>query len=122
MPLPNDGWNGGTNERIIAWNLYAAYKSINYERGCRLLQSKISSYDREFYSVFGKQCSILGNKFIYPKFKYFGLYREKIRLEVDEFELADVRDPIYFYNRFYTHPNEEYEKQIDNVFKLHGML
>lgn len=118
----NDGWKGGANERIIAWNLYAAYKSINYEQGCRLLQSKITSYDREFYNIFSKQYAILGNKFIYPKFKYFGLSGEKIRLEINEFEVADIRDPAYFYNRFYVQSDEDYEMQIDKIFELHGIV
>lgn len=101
---------------INSWNLYTAYKLINYERGCNLLLSKREVYERKIPPYFG-------NLFVYfiPKMMYASTGTTKY-LNITGFCEKESKNPKFFYDRFYTKTHEEYAKEIDTVFKLHGLI
>ena len=119
--LNTDG-NGYSYQRIASWNLYAAFKHIGYDRGCNILLSKLKNLGGhiadEYYHT-----GLFGNLFVYPRLRMGTIGTGKTKhLDVSEFYRKDLKDPSYFYKKFYTLSNEEYFKKIDEVFKLHGML
>ena len=87
-----------------------------------MILSKIKSTDGKFADMFCAQSNILGVKFLYPEFRFVHLAGQKRHLELNEFKLSDVREPTYFYNKFYVISDEEYAKQLDKVFELHGII
>ena len=113
---------GGSNYRIMAWNLYSAFKHINYNKGCKLIFSKIKSINGRFADMFYTENKVLGVKFLYPEFRFVHLSGQKRHLEFNEFKLSDVREPAYFYDNFYVISEEEHAKQLDKVFELHGII
>lgn len=100
---------------LISWNLYAAYKHINYEKGCDLLISQ-----------FVKPAVIepyFGKLFVYPKGKISSTHNGKTKhIYLSSFYEDEIADPTYFYSQFYLKTAQEYAKEIDAVFKLHGIL
>lgn len=100
---------------IIPWNLYVAFKRVNYSRGCDLLISKVTYPPKE--------PSYLGKRFVYPKvrFAYKGTGKTK-HIDITAFCADESRDPSFFIDRFYKKTSEDYAKEIDAVLKLHGIL
>lgn len=108
-------------QHVISWNLYAAFNHINYKRGCELLISKLDVTDNPFLPS-GLQRKyynngFLGCRFVYPR----PIIRVK-RLDVTLFFENDFRDPTFFFARFFKKSSDEYAKEIDEVFKLHGLI
>ncbi|MBQ8738593.1 MAG: restriction endonuclease [Clostridia bacterium] len=118
----NTDGNGYSYQRAMSWNLYAAFKHIGYDKGCNLLISKLRSSNgklaEEYYHT-----GLLGNLFVYPRLRMTAIGAGKTKhLDVSEFFKKDLKDPSYFYDKFYTLSNDEYAKKIDEVLKLHGIL
>lgn len=111
---------------ILAWNLLAAFKQIDYAQGCRLITNKLNGFNdfnegwikRNYYDT-----NILGNLFIYPMFRFSTAGSGKTKhLDLFGFKKCDITDPMYFYEKFYKKSSAEYANEIDTVFKLHGIL
>lgn len=100
---------------IIPWNLYAAYKYINYDKGCNLLASEIKNLENKK--------SYFGRLFVYPKGGISSSGNEKTQhIYISSFYEDEIREPTFFYTRFYQKTQDEYKKEIDYVLKLHGII
>ena len=113
---------GYSYQRILSWNLYAAFKHIGYSKGCELIISKLKYFTGnladEYYHT-----GLLGKFFVYPKLRFTTIGSGKTKhLDVSTFFKKDLKDPKYFYKKFYTLSNKEYAEKIDEVFKLHGII
>ena len=65
----------------------------------------------------------LGKLFVYPLVLLTRLATEKTyHIGITSFREEDSRDPAFFVNRFYSKTPDEYAEEIDNVFKLHGII
>jgi len=103
---------------IIAWNLYAAFRRINYTRGCDLLISKTNKSEIEKIET-----SNLGKLFTYPIVQLENIESKKAKhMHISWFYEEDSRNPAFYIDRFYKKSPEEYAKEIDNVLKLHGIV
>lgn len=115
-------WGEG---RLLAWNLFVAFKHINYIRGCELLISKVKG--NEICSGWFQQnhytTDVMEKMFVYPTPKMTTIGRGKTKhLDMTVFHEADIRDPTFFYEKFYKKTPEEYAQEIDRVFKLNGII
>ncbi len=118
-------WGGS----LLAWNLYVAFKHINYMRGCKLIVSKLR--DTDIFSgritINNKQVDItttmMENHFIYPNPGMRTIDNGKTKhLDVSVFYPKDIKNPSFFFDKFYCKSPEEYAQEIDAVLKLHGLL
>ena len=119
------GWGGC----LLAWNLYVAFKHINYVKGCELLTSKLRTTD-----IFSGRITIndnrvnltttmMENRFVYPTPELNTNGKGKTKhLDMSVFYPKDIKDPSFFYEKFYHKAPEQYAQEIDAIFKLHGML
>lgn len=120
-------WFGGN---LYAWNLYVAFKHINYVKGCELLLSKLRIDDifdgrikiGDKYNV-ELTTAMMEGLFVYPtpKMSTNGTGKTK-RLDMSVFYLKDCKNPSFFYEQFYKKTNEQYAQEIDKIFKLNGIL
>ena len=102
--------------QMISWNLYTAYRLINYERGCNLLLSKREAHKKEIPSYFA-------DLFVYPIPNLECTSSATTEhLTITGFNEKESKNPMFFYDRFYNKTHEEYAKEIDEVFKLYGLL
>ena len=119
-------WGGS----LLAWNLFVAFKHINYVRGCNLLISKLRGTDifsgrirvNDDYRV-SFTISMMEGLFVYPtpEMSTNGSGKTK-HLDMSVFYPKDRKDPTFFYERFYNKTAEQYAQEIDAVFKLHGII
>ncbi len=119
-------WGGS----LLAWNLFVAFKHINYERGCELLISKLRGEDifsgririNDDYNV-DFTTSMMEGLFVYPtpEMNTNGTGKTK-HLDMSVFYPKDRKDPAIFYERFYIKTTTQYAQEIDAVFKLHGLI
>jgi len=108
---------------ILAWNLLAAFKQINYVQGCRLIIDKLKDSDNSWFKKDYYETGILGNLFVYPTFAMNTIGSGKTKhLEMFGFKKCDIKKPTFFYENFYKKSPFEYALEIHKVFKLHGML
>ena len=119
--------NGGN---LLAWNLYVAFKHINYIRGCNLLISKLRRNSifsgrikiENDYNV-NLTTAMLENLFVYPIPGMSNNGNGKTKhLDMSIFYLKDCKDPSFFYDKFYKKTTTQYIQEIDSVFKLHGII
>jgi len=105
---------------LYAWNLYAAFKYIGYERGCQLIVSRLRYTDGALSDYYNKK--IFGRLFIFssPNMRTVGSGKTK-HFDSTEFWGKDVHNPEKFFKKFYVKSAEEYAKEIDEVFKVHGI-
>lgn len=82
---------------ILAWNLLASFKKINYVQGCRLITEKLKDSGNSWFKTNYYETRILGNLFIYPYFvmKTNGSGKTK-HLEMYGFKKCDIKNPIFF--------------------------
>lgn len=111
--------------RLLAWNLYVAFKQINYMRGCELLTSKAKKKDicTGWFQENNYTTERMEKLFIYPTpiMSTTGNGKTK-HLDTTIFREKDIKNPNYFFEKFYTKTATEYAQEIDTIFKLHGML
>lgn len=113
------GWGGS----LLAWNLYVAFKKINYTRGCELLTSKLRGTDifsgRINHNRDNLTTAMMENRFVYltPEMSTNGKH-----LDMSVFYPRDIKEPSFFYEKFYEKTLEQYEKEINKIFELHGMI
>lgn len=119
-------WHGGS---LLAWNLYVAFKHINYTRGCELLTSKLRGT-----SIFSGRIRInndsnvkfttamMEDLFVYPTPNMITNGNGKTKhLDMSVFYPKDRKNPSIFYEKFYKKTTEQYAQEIDAIFKLHGI-
>jgi len=127
---PNGKCDGNAYDSIYSWNLMAAYNHIKYDRGCSLIYSKFIPTERSGYLSWrhllkkglytSKQ---FGTQFFYPSLKYFAEGNQKTKhLNTSVFFPEDLRNPTFFFARFFKKSSDEYAKEIDDVFKIHGII
>ena len=119
-------WGGS----LLAWNLFVAFKHINYVRGCKLLISKLrgteifsgririgNDYNVDFTTA------MMEGLFVYPSPQMSTNGKGKTKhLDMSVFYPKDRKNPSFFYEKFYNKAAEEYAQEIDAVFKLHGLI
>lgn len=111
--------------RLLAWNLYVAFKRINYMRGCELLTAKLKGKDicTGWFPKNNYPAEIMMQLFVYPTPIMAAAGRGKTKhLNTSAFREKDIKNPHPFFERFYTKTATEYAQEIDNVFKLHGLM
>lgn len=107
---------------LQSWNLFVAFKYINYTRGCDLLISKLKWDDIFFGDIIVNDqnvnfnTSMMDGLFVYPTPKM------DTHLEMLIFRFKDRKNPSFFFEQFYTKSSEQYAQEIDKVFKLNGLL
>ena len=111
--------------RLLAWNLYVAFKQINYTRGCELLTSKANKKDicTGWFQENNYTTERMEKLFIYPTPIMSATGNGKTKhLDTTIFQEKDIKNPNYFFEKFYTKTATEYAQEIDTIFELHGML
>lgn len=122
--LSTDKYNGFGYIYLYAWNLYAAYKHIGYQKGCDLILSKFHSgihYTISEYTECRFAEDICGKKFIHPIVEMAARGGKTKHLETTVFYLKDILDSQHFFDKYYTKNNEEYINQINVVLSLSGV-
>lgn len=110
---------------LYAWNLYAAYKHIGYQKGCNLILSKFNSrinYTLSEYIECRFAEDICGKMFIHPFVDMNERGGKTKYLETTGFYLKDILDSNYFFSKYYTKEKEDYVKEIDEVLSLNGII
>lgn len=109
--------------RVLSWNLFAAFKKIHYIEGCKIITEKFNTSLKSWFRESYYETPILGNLFVYPSPTMTTIGTGKTKhLDMSLFKKSDIKDPTFFYERFYKRYPEEYAQEIDEVFKLHGMI
>lgn len=117
----------GNGKGIFAWNLLAAFRHIQYVRGCKMITARLESFSEapveELFKEYFYDEDILGCSFIYPIPEMVTLGGKKTKhFTMEFFYTSDIKDPSFFYKEFYKKSSEEYAQEIDEVFKLHGLI
>lgn len=110
---------------LYAWNLYAAYKYIGYQKGCDLILSKFNSriyYTHREYIECRFAEDICGKMFIYPFAEISAQGGKTKHLETTRFYLRDIMDSNYFFSKYYTKDKKSYAKEIDSVLSFNGIF
>ena len=118
----NDSMQMSSLNSVLSWNLFAAFKHIHYMLGCGLIIAKLNDSEgglkKSYYDT-----NIFGNFFIYPSPRMEPIGTGKTEhLSMSVFKKTDIKDPTFFYKKFYKKPPEEYSQEIDMIFKLHGLM
>ena len=124
------GGQGYGYNYLYAWNLYAAYKQIGYEKGCELILSKFSrrsengrpllsstNVDRPFVGQ-----EVYGKLFVYPLVRMCSFGKSVKHLNTNGYYIKDMIEPKYFFESFYKRDNHDLIKEIEKVFKLNGII
>ena len=127
---PNGKYDGNAYDSIYSWNLMAAYSHIKYDRGCSLIHSKFIPTERGGYLSSRhllKQglyvAQQFGSQFFYPSLMYFAEGNQKTKhLNTSVFFPEDLRNPTFFFTRFFKKSSDEYAKEIDDVLRMHGII
>ena len=109
---------------MYAWNLYAVYKHIGYQKGCDLILSKFNSgiyYTISEYIECRFAENICSKKFIHPVVQMATCGGKNKHLETMVFYLQDILEHQYFFDKYYVKDKEECVKEIDDVLKLNGV-
>lgn len=105
---------------LLAWNLLAAFRQINYLRGCNLITAKLNG---NFTKIDYYEAEVFGNLFVYPIFSMRTIGSGKTKhLKMVGFKKCDIKNPMFFYREFFNKSPEEYACEIDTIFKLNGMI
>ena len=117
----------GNGKGIFAWNLLAAFRHINYVQGCELITARLESFsEAPVEDLFKKHYydeGILGCSFIYPLLGIDASGSRKTgQLTMASFSTSDIKDPSFFYEKFYKKSSKEYAQEIDQIFKLHCLI
>ena len=106
---------------LHAWNLYAAFSYIGYEKGCQQILSRLRYTDGELSEYYTK--NIFGKQFIYVDPCMESQYNKKTKhFKANLFWVDEIHDPMPFFEKFFIKTKEAYAKEIDEVFKLHGLM
>ncbi len=123
--LNTESYIGFGYSYLYAWNLYAAYQHVGYQKGCDLILSKFRSeihYTIREYVDCRFAEDICGKKFIHPVVEMCTRGGKTKHLETMVFYLQDILEPQYFFDKYYTENKEECMKKIDEVLNLNGII
>lgn len=109
---------------LFAWNLFAAYKHIGYQKGCDLILSKFRPgihYTISEYIECRFAENICGKQIINPIVQMTARGGKTKHLVTIVFYLQDILESQYFFDKYYTEDREECMKKIDEVLSLNGI-
>ena len=110
---------------ILAWDLYVAFKHIKYKRGCELIISKLrnESVFSGWFDDYHYTTEKMEYLHIHPTPQMSTVVSGKAKhLNMSRFYEKDIKDPTFFFERFYRKDTEGYAKEIDDVLRMHGII
>ena len=112
---------------IMTWNLYVAYRHIGYGRGCALLTSKYlgGKLFRGWFEDNDYTDQKMKDLFIHPSpyliSRTASQSEQSKHLELGDFWPEHIKNPAFFFEKFYKKSREEYAREINRIFELRGI-
>lgn len=120
----NEGVRGWYSSDIYAWNLYSAFKNIGYNKGAELITSNAEhiGYTKGNNPLDIYKENLEGNIFVFPHVKMISIGRRVDYFDVSIFFEDEIGCKDYVFERCKKKPYAEYERELDLVLKLNGLI
>lgn len=119
--------NSYNKDCIMSWNLYVACRHIGYGKGCALLTSKYhgGKLFRGWFEDNNYTDQKMKDLFIHPSpymiSRTESQSEQSKHLELGKFWPEHIKNPAFFFKKFYKKSHEEYAREIDRIFELRGI-